>query len=120
MIPLTEILQREHDEATKCHICMNLFDDPQNNQKVRDYRHYTGLYRGAAQNSCNLQYKIAKQILIVFHNLSGYDAHLFIRELGKKFNTDDNGCIAENKEKCISFSIKIPVQLAGVRAKVEL
>ena len=120
MIPLTEILQREHDEATNCHICMKPFDDPESNQKVRDHCHYTGLYRGAAHNSCNLQYKIPKHIAIVYHNLSGYDAHLFIRELGKKFNTEDIGCIAENKEKYISFNVKILVQLAGVTAKVEL
>ena len=114
MIPLTEILQREHDEATKCHICMKLFDDPENNQKVRDHCHYTGLYRGAAHDSCNLQYKIPKHIPVVFHNLSSYDIHLFIKELGKKFNTEDVGCIAENKGKYISFNVKIPVQLAKV------
>ena len=54
---------------------------------------------------------------IAFHNLSGYDAHLFIRELGKKFNKDDIGVIAENKEKYISFNVKIPVKLAGVTDK---
>ena len=45
-----------------------------------------------------------------FHNLSGYDAHLFIRQLGEKFKTKDIGVIAENKEKYISFNIKIDVQ----------
>jgi len=38
----------------------------------------------------------------VFHNLSGYDAHLFIKELRKRFNKEDIGVIAENKEKYIS------------------
>ena len=99
---------------------MKPFDDPENNQKVRDHCHYTGLYRGAARNSCNLQYKIPKHIPIVFHNLSGYDAHLFIRELDKKFNTEGIGGSAENKENYISFNVKIPVQLAGVTAKLEL
>ena len=50
---------------------------------------------------------------IVFHNLSCYDAHLFIKSLGKKFNKDDIGVIAENKEKYISFNVKIPIKLAG-------
>jgi len=54
---------------------------------------------------------------IAFHNLSGYDAHLFIKELGKLFNKDDIGVIAENKEKYISFNVKIPVKLAGVTDK---
>ena len=43
----------------------------------------------------------------MFHNLSGYDAHLFIRELGA--HTSEMGVIAKNKEDYISFSIKVPV-----------
>ena len=44
----------------------------------------------------------------MFHNLSGYDAHLFIWELGA--HTSDMEVIAKNKEDYISFSIKVPVQ----------
>ena len=40
-------------------------------------------------------------------NLSGYDAHLFIRELGA--HTSDKEVITKNKEGYISFSIKVPV-----------
>ena len=43
----------------------------------------------------------------MFHNLSGYDAHLFIRELGA--HTSDMEVIAKNKKDYISFSIKVPV-----------
>ena len=43
----------------------------------------------------------------MFHNLSGYDAHLCIRELGA--HTSDIKVIAKNKEDYISFSIKVPV-----------
>ena len=85
--------------------------------KVRDHCHYNGLYCGAARNNCNLKYKIPGHIPIVFHNLSGYDAHLFIKELGSKFNKEDIGVIAENKEKYISFNVKINFKLAGVRDK---
>ena len=46
---------------------------------------------------------------IVLHNLSRYDAHLLIRELGKKFNKGKTGVIAENKEKYISFHVDITV-----------
>ena len=53
----------------------------------------------------------------MFHNLSGYDAHLFIKELGKKFNKNDIGVIAENNEKYISFNVKINVKLTGVNNK---
>ena len=53
---------------------------------------------------------------IVFHNLSGYTAHLFIKEPGKKFNKDNIGVI-ENKDKYISFNAKVNVKLAGVTNK---
>ena len=53
----------------------------------------------------------------MFHNLSGYDAHLFIKELGRRFNKDDIWVIAKNKEKYISFNVEINVKLAGVKYK---
>ena len=43
----------------------------------------------------------------MFHNLSGYDSHLFIRGLGA--HTSEMGVIAKNKDH-ISFSIKVPVE----------
>ena len=43
----------------------------------------------------------------MFHILSGYDAHLFSKELGSRFNKNDIGVIAENKEKYISSNVKI-------------
>ena len=116
MIELTDALQREHKAAEKCHICLKEFNDPKN-KKVRDHCHHTSLYGGAAHNNCNLKYRIPDYIPIVFHNLSGCDAHLFIKELGRKFNKNDIGFIAENKEKYTSFYIKMNVKLAGVRNK---
>ena len=117
MTKLIDVLKREHEAAEKCHICLKEFNDPRN-RKVRDHCHYTGLYRGAAHNNCNLKYLIPDYIPIVFHNLSGYDAHLFIKELGRRFNKNDIGVIAENKEKYISFNVKINVKLAGVNIKM--
>ena len=64
-------------------------------------------YRGPAHSLCNLRYKIPSYIPVVFHNLSGYDAHLFIRESGA--HTSDMEVILKNKEDYISFSIKVPV-----------
>ena len=43
--------------------------------------------------------------------------HLFIKELGRRFNKNDIGVIAENKEKYISFNVKINVKLGGVKYK---
>ena len=53
------------------------------NHKVKDHCHYTGKYKGAAHNICNLRHKIPKEILIVFHNGSTYDYHFIIKELVK-------------------------------------
>ena len=104
MIPLTKKQLKEYKNATKCHICFKSFKDK---GKVRDHCHYTGMYRGAAHFGCNLRYKIPSYIPVVFHNLAGYDAHLFIRELAKY--TKDMGVIAKNTEDYILFSIKVEV-----------
>ena len=45
---------------------------------------------------------------MVFHNLSGYDSHLFIKKLAGK-NGEDIGCIPMNKEKYISISRRVIV-----------
>ena len=82
---------------------------------MRDHCHYTESYQGAAHNNFSLKYRITNYIHIAFHSLSVYDAHLFIKELGRTFNKNDIGVIAENKEKYISFNVKIKVKLAGVR-----
>ena len=105
MGPLTKKQWKKYKRSTKCHLCYKPFTlkDP----KVRDHCHYTGLYRGPAHSSCNLRYKILSYIPVVFHNLSGYDAHLFIRELGGHASVME--VIAKNKEDYISFSIKVPV-----------
>ena len=105
MDPLTKKQWNKYKRSTKCHICYKPFTlgDP----KVRDHCHYTGVYRGPAHSLCNLRYKIPSYIPVVFHNLSGYDAHLFIRELGA--HTSDMEVIAKNKEDYISFSIKVSV-----------
>ena len=99
---------KQFNEATKCWICNEEFDDTANkkgyrkNEKVKDHCHYTGRFRGAAHNSCNLKYKKPKFIPVVFHNLSGYDSHLFIKNLGFTDGTID--CIPNNEEKYISFT----------------
>ena len=99
---------KQFNEATKCWICKGEFDDTpdakgyRKGEKVRDHCHYTGRFRGAAHNFCNLKYKKPKFIPVVFHNLSGYDSHLFIKNLGFTEGTID--CIPNNEEKYISFT----------------
>ena len=43
--------QQEYYSAYKCHICGGEL----NHDRVRDHCHFTGVYRGAAHNRCNLQ-----------------------------------------------------------------
>ena len=76
------------------------------NYKVRDHCHYTGKYRGAAHNICNLRYKVPKEIPIVFLNSSTYNYHFIIKELVKEFNGNFK-CLGENTEKYITFSVPI-------------
>ena len=51
---------------------------------------------------CNLKYRDPKCFPVVFHNLSGYDSHLFIQTLE---NSDgDIFCIPNNEENYISYT----------------
>ena len=52
--------------------------------KVKDHCHYTGKYRRAAHNICNLRYKTPKGIPIVFYNGSTSDYHFIFKELAKE------------------------------------
>ena len=113
-IPKKEIIfgekeKERYNEETRCWICKGEFDDKdKNKEKVKDHCHYTGRYRGAAHNECNLNYRNPNFTPVVFHNLSGYDSHLFIKNLG--FSEGNIDCIPSNEEKYISFSKKIEVR----------
>ena len=107
IIPLTTEEKIYHNEQEICYICKKEFDtNDKKNYKVRDHCYYTGKYRGAAHNICNLRYKIPKEIPVVFHNGSTYDYHLIIKELVKEFDGNFE-CLGENTEKYISLSAPI-------------
>ena len=107
MIALTTEEKIHYNKQNVCYISKKEFDN--NNikqQKVRDHCHYTGKYRSAAHNICNLRCKIPKEIPVVFHNGSTYDYHFIIKELVKEFEGNFE-CLGENTEKYITFSIPI-------------
>ena len=107
MTPLTTKEKIYHNEQEICYICKKEFD--KNNKKyykVRDHCHYTGKYRGAAHDICNLRYKIPKEIPVIFHNGSTYDYHFIIKKLVKEFEGNFE-CLGENTEKYITFSVPI-------------
>ena len=98
-IIITKEEEEEFKQASDCWICkkkLNLED------RVRDHCHFTGRYRGAAHNRCNLKYSKPNNISVFFHNLTGYDSHLFIKKLN--VTSGDIDCIPNNEEKYISFS----------------
>ena len=67
-----------YETTTLCHIC----NEELGKDRARHHCHLTGKFRGAAHEGCDLKYKIQKFFPVVFHNLSGYDSHLFIKTLG--------------------------------------
>ena len=102
LMKITPEEQEQFNQASNCWICgqlLNLGD------RVRDHCHFTGRYRGAAHNRCNLKYSKPNNISVFFHNLTGYDSHLFIKKLNNTMGPID--CIPNNEENYISFSKSI-------------
>ena len=113
MIPLTKQERKMHRKQKVCYICKKEFSTDDNNKKyhkVKDHCHYTGKYRGAAHNTCNLRYKVPKEIPVVFHNGSTYDYDFIIKELAEEF-AGQFECLRENTEGYITFSVPIKKEL---------
>ena len=114
MISWTHEENKSYKKQKVCYICKKRFcTDDENGitfnkkyHKVRDNCHYTGKYRKAAHNICNLRYKTPKEIPVVFRKGSTLDYHFIINELTEKFE-----CLGENSEKYITFSVPINKEL---------
>ena len=104
MIPLTKEEEDNYNKENTCYICKKDFINKDG--KVRDHCHFTGKYRGAAHNTCNLRYKIPKNIPAIFHNGSTYNYHFITKELANEFEGNFE-CLGENTEKYITFSVPI-------------
>ncbi len=89
------------ENTTICHICQGKlgFD------KVRDHDHITGLFLGAAHNSCNLNRKETKRIPIYCHNLRGYDSHFIIKNLGLDKRIKHTSALPSNGQKLKTFTL---------------
>ena len=113
MIPLTKKEEKKHNKLEVCYIFKKGFStDDSNNKyhKVRDHCHYTGKYRGAAHDICNLRYKIPKELPVVFHNGSTYDYHFIIEQLAEEFEGEFE-CFCQNTEKYITFSVPVKKEI---------
>ena len=107
IIPMERLTLQQEQEfktAKNCHICKKPFTN--DDIKHRDHDHFTGKLRGASHQSCNINYKDSHVIPVVFHNLSGYDAHFFIKVLSTSYKGDFQ-LLPINKEKYISFTKQV-------------
>ena len=55
--------------SNKSWICDKLFDF--GDKKVRDHCHVTGKYRDSTRWSCDVNLKLTKKVLVIFHNFLG-------------------------------------------------
>ena len=122
MIPLADEENKSYEKQKVYYIYKkefntddNDYDDDDNKKyhKVRDHFHYTGKFKGAAHNICNLRYKIPNEITVVFDNGSTYDYHL-IEELAKEIKGKLE-YLGENTEKYVTFSVPIKQILVMVK-----
>ena len=120
MIPLTKKEEKNHKKQEVCYICKKEFNtDDKKHYKAKDHCHYTGKYRGATHNICNLRYRKPKEIPIVFHNCSTYDCHFIIKELVKE--SDGNfECLGENTKKYITFSVPLKKEIKNKNKIIEI
>ena len=102
----------EFNDVAHCWICKGSLI----NDKVRDHCHFTGKYRGAAHYIYNLQFKKPKFAPVIFHNLAGYDSHLFVKTLGK---TEGNVSVFQIMRKNTPASAKISMLALSSTKKVK-
>ena len=63
-------------------------------REVRDHCLVIGKFRGTDHWNCNKNFQLTEKVPVIFHNLRGYDSHLFFNELDKfvvKINVIPNG-----------------------------
>jgi hypothetical protein len=107
---LTKQEQEKYDAAQVCEQCKKPFDSV-NSPKVRHHCPVTGEYKGAWCRRCNyLEGKKKLQLVVFFHNLRGYDAHMILRyglmEIAKLHGKDGyvrQFIIGKSTEKLSSF-----------------
>lgn len=98
---LNQMEEEVFKQSTHCHICRGVVEPF---EKVRDHDHISGIFRGAAHSTCNLNYRIISRIPVIFHNLKGYDAHIICQAMGN-VKTKEPQVVAKNLEEYVFFKI---------------
>ena len=73
---MTEEKEDLFQKSNNCWICKKFISNDQD--KVRDHCHITGKCRGAANESCNLNFHLTEKVAVIFYNLR---SHLIFNEL---------------------------------------
>lgn len=105
-ITMQNINYRNHNNIIKngcCPLCKCKFTEK--NNAVKDHDHLNGLYRETICLDCNFKRRTPNFIPCYFHNLSNYDAHFIITQLG--YDENNITIIPTSEEKFISFSKNI-------------
>merc|ERR1712112_331706 len=74
-----------------------------NNIVVRDHCHWTGKFRGAAHQHCNIMFRKTYNIPCFFHNFTGYDSHHLFKNLSSLEKAPT--VVAKSLEKFTSMDI---------------
>ncbi|XP_025420129.1 uncharacterized protein LOC112690343 [Sipha flava] len=99
-IIITEEEQKTHVMKITCDLCKNKFSDK--NHKVANHCHLSGKFGHTLCNTCNLKLEKPNFVSCILHNLTNYDAHFIVTELG--CDTNQTTVIPNSEEKFISFS----------------
>ena len=94
MIPLTGNENKFYEQQEKCHTCQKKFCcDKNEKNKFKIYQKF-------------IYYKVPIETPVKIHNGSTYDYHFIFKELAEEFK-GQFGCLGENTEKYITFSVLI-------------
>lgn len=102
LLDMTTADEASFAAATQCHICGAELEG----DAVRDHCHVSGKFLGAAHKMCNLLRVERKKIPMFCHNLSGYDGHFLMQNLGKIDGVKNLSALPYNTEKfrCIEMN----------------
>ena len=112
---MTKEDEERHESSEKCYACEGVFGEireykegrPLFIKKRASYCYATGKYEEAVCDKCERRMCEQKFVPVYFHNLEGYDSHLFVKSLG--LSEGDIKCIPKTDEKYISFSKNVVV-----------
>ncbi|KAF0710628.1 C2H2-type domain-containing protein, partial [Aphis craccivora] len=94
---------RVHNAKSVCDMCKLGFTETR--WKVADHCHLSGRLRHTLCAPCNLKLTTPKFVPYFFHNLSKYDAHFIVTELG--YDKESITVIPNTEENYISFSKRV-------------